>query len=232
MLMLFSVCSAAAVDIIERHCRKARSSAYAYFFFDSRSGENNLSSHDGLIRSLISQLLGQGGKMPDDFTLETQSLRNLQDAFLSVVSGFSHVYIIIDALDECNAAQMPKLLAWIKDISRWDGNKLHILLSSRQEREIEDCLLSISLLDPVYFAAHQPHIDGDIGKFVDRQISDMPDWDEDTRRLVKKTLMKRAGGMYVDTINASGRPTNVFCPGSGWWLCRWKSYPDAKMKRI
>ncbi|KZP25508.1 hypothetical protein FIBSPDRAFT_783049, partial [Athelia psychrophila] len=180
------------------HCKYhtgPSASAYAYFFFDSRSGENDLSSHDGLIRSLILQLTEQGGKLPA-FMPKNPSLVNLQDALLRIVDGFfSDVYIIIDALDECSAAQRPKLLAWIKNISHWGGNKLHILLSSRQERDIEDHLLSkVRDLDAVYFAHHLSNVSNDIGAFVDQQILDIPDWDEDTRKLIKGVLMKRADG--------------------------------------
>ncbi|KZP06500.1 hypothetical protein FIBSPDRAFT_1053521, partial [Athelia psychrophila] len=195
-----TVICAAAIAIIEMHCKYhtgPSASAYAYFFFDSRSGENDLSSHDGLIRSLILQLTEQGGKLPA-FMPKNPSLVNLQDALLRIVDGFfSDVYIIIDALDECSAAQRPKLLAWIKNISHWGGNKLHILLSSRQERDIEDHLLSkVRDLDAVYFAHHLSNVSNDIGAFVDQQILDIPDWDEDTRKLIKGVLMKRADGMF------------------------------------
>ena len=51
------------------------------------------------------------------------------------------LYIIVDALDECSERET--LLSLIEEIVDWKLNTLHILATSRKERDIDDCLSSL-----------------------------------------------------------------------------------------
>ena len=58
----------------------------------------------------------------------------------SILNNFEHTYIILDALDEC--AERKELLDLIGDIVDWNLDIIHILVTSRKERDIEDYLQS------------------------------------------------------------------------------------------
>jgi len=49
-----------------------------------------------------------------------------------ILEGFDHVYIVLDALDEC--AERTKLLDLIEEIITWKLKGLHVLATSRRER--------------------------------------------------------------------------------------------------
>lgn len=109
------------------------------------------------------------------------------------MEGFDHVYIMIDALDEC--ADRVKLLGWIETMASWNSDRLHLLLTSRLEPDIRRRLNLLTRLRPVRFEASA--LERDIGVFLDAQLSSIPDWNNDTRALVKTTLIGDADGMYV-----------------------------------
>jgi hypothetical protein len=55
-----------------------------------------------------------------------------------ILQEFPHAYIIIDALDECTEREV--LLDVIQTMTDWKIASLHLLVTSRKEREIENCL--------------------------------------------------------------------------------------------
>ncbi|KZP17520.1 hypothetical protein FIBSPDRAFT_830538, partial [Athelia psychrophila] len=183
-----------------KYCKEQPSSACAYFFFDSRNAESELSLHEKFIRSLILQLWHQLGRIPvalkdvygDGPSHPQPSLAVLEAALQTIIGEFQHAYIIIDALDEC--ADRHKLLRWVKDISRWRGGRLHILLSSRRERDIEDSLAIINELGRVSFAGGSTN--PDIVKFIDESLVELKRWDYEIRRLIRGTLLEGADGSF------------------------------------
>jgi hypothetical protein len=58
------------------------------------------------------------------------------------VQELREAYIIVDAFDECTERE--GLLELIQEIVGWKISTLHILVTSRKEREIEDCLIPLS----------------------------------------------------------------------------------------
>src|ERR1700749_1529748 len=62
----------------------------------------------------------------------------LQNALQGILDGFSGVYIIIDSLDEC--VERGELLNWLMKITSWRVGKVHLAVTSRPERDIEDHL--------------------------------------------------------------------------------------------
>jgi hypothetical protein len=104
--------------------------------------------------------------------------------------------VIVDALDEC--ADRAKLLTWIKEITRWKVGKLHLLLTSRQERDIE---VKLQPLGPVSICLEGEGVDLDIATYLDRMLEDDEEpapWneDDDIRDRVKTSLQTGAQGMY------------------------------------
>ncbi|KZP14977.1 hypothetical protein FIBSPDRAFT_896191 [Athelia psychrophila] len=198
-----TIISSSAVEYMIRHCKEQPSSACAYFFFDSRNAESELSLHENFVRSIVLQLWHKLDRMPaaleDSYgegPSHTQpSLLTLQATLQGMIGEFQHVYIVIDALDEC--ADRDKLLRWVKDISRCPGGKLHIMLSSRRERDIEDNLVDIKGLERVSFAGGSAN--PDIVKFVDERLTELIIWihlDPEIRILVRDALLEGADGSF------------------------------------
>lgn len=74
----------------------------AYFFFDGRSGETDLALHHRMLRSLIFQLSHQTRNLPEALLLAYKATVNsLEITLQSIIQEFEHVYLVVDALDEC-----------------------------------------------------------------------------------------------------------------------------------
>ena len=179
------------------------SSTYAYFFFDSRDAQEGLQLHNKLICSLIRQLSGRLGSCPDALLrlygdgLQQPSIRALEDTLQQIVDGFHEVYIIIDALDECTDRE--KLLKWIAQISSWKSGKLHMLMTSRDEEDIANTILSLC----------HSHVDvkgksvaNDMEKYIEQMFKTNKKWKpwEKVWGEVKIALMMAAGDMYCVSI--------------------------------
>jgi hypothetical protein len=99
-----------------------------------------------MARSLIVQLAARRPDTPDAL----ESLRkfydgnaqppddDLLDAIKETTKGFSKVYLVIDALDECPEEdnQRTYLLSMLKKLHSWTQANLHILLTSRMVTNI------------------------------------------------------------------------------------------------
>lgn len=55
-----------------------------------------------------------------------------------ILGDFHQTFIILDSLDECTKRR--KLLGLIEEIVEWKLEKLHILATSRKEKDIEEAL--------------------------------------------------------------------------------------------
>lgn len=53
------------------------------------------------------------------------------------MAGYTETYIVIDALDECSENR-PDLLVTIEEMVSWEEQRLHTLITSRREKDIED----------------------------------------------------------------------------------------------
>lgn len=121
-----------------------------------------------MIRSLISQLARQCTDQPNPleslYTSSSDGARQpkiceLGQALRDLVQNFNDAFIIIDALDECKERE--QLLADIKKFVGWQFEGLHILVTSRRERDIE------LTLDPLLNENQNIDIEGEV---VDKDI--------------------------------------------------------------
>src|SRR6266498_4426590 len=126
-------------DVIESS-RSFPTCAVAYFYFDFADKEKQQVSN--LLCSLIAQLLAQ--TTPTAEVLETLYLRSQHGQQLPDTDGLSkslkeiikmphQTYMIIDALDECT--DRGELLKLIEEIVSWKSGNLHLLATSRRERD-------------------------------------------------------------------------------------------------
>ncbi|KAF7976112.1 hypothetical protein HWV62_7545 [Athelia sp. TMB] len=193
------MCSSTIEHIVDSFQDKA-SFACAYFFFDNRNAENQLSSHDNILRSLIQQLCDQSEKIPPALMKlygrghQQPSTRALENIFQSIVASFERVRIIIDAVDEC--IERSRLLYWIKDKPLFNAHNLNIMVSSRQEPDIEDLLIQKDYVAIARVTISASCSSSDIELYIDQKISEQPSWDQEIRNLVRRKLIDTADGMF------------------------------------
>ena len=202
---VMSLYSSSVIEDIFDLCRTSKQQACGYFFFDGRDAQQGLQRHEDLLRSLIWQfsLLCHGfppalNILYDECNSGVQppSLEALQRTLLLILDNFRDTYVIVDALDECS--DRIKVLDWIKEITGWKVGKLHFLVTSRQERDIEIRLLS---LQPLSICLEGEFVDLDIAMYLDRMLRDNEEltaWnvDDHMRDKVKTSLLQGAQGMY------------------------------------
>ena len=109
------------------------------------------------------------------------------------MESFSHVYLLIDALDECTDRE--DLLQVITELDSWKLDKLHILVTSRRENDIEEALQPLVMCQ---ICIQSALVDADIRVHILERLSNDPKlkkWPVNIREEIKDTLTKGAEGM-------------------------------------
>ena len=171
----------------------------AFFYFDFN---NKDTPTDSVLRSLIEQLSLQCETVPN--ALETLVSKNagarrsvaqeeLMSTLKSIIGSSQKVYIVFDALDEC--PERSRFLTSIRETQDWKFDKLHLLATSRKERDIEE---SLSGLISHEVPMDESFVDGDIRVHVSRTLQDDTKFSmcsAEEKEMVKTTLIKGAHGM-------------------------------------
>ena len=175
-----------------------------YFFFDGRDSQNALQHHDKLIRSLISQFSHQCGGIPTELAdlykrcgdHQQPLVSQLQNTLQDILHGFLHVYIVIDALDECTNCE--KTLVWVNKLisdKTWAAESLHIMVTSQPGRDIEKVF---SVLDPYPIDVGEVTENQDIYAYLELQMEwKFKEYDEITQKKLESALREHAEGSYV-----------------------------------
>lgn len=122
-----------------------------------------------------------------------QDIRALVRILKSILAGQRQVYIITDALDECTERE--DLLEVLSEITNMEPGKLHILVTSRQERDILEGLEGIATRR---FSLGGSKIDKDIALYVHNQIVKHPKlrkWPQSVKVDIEVRLVAKAQGM-------------------------------------
>ena len=196
---MMNTSSSTIVDELSRHCRSGTSIATAFFYFDFT---NKDTLPNAVLKSLIKQLSVQCASTPHAleslFSTNEQgvhrdpSQEDLMSTLRTIISSFQAVYIVFDALDEC--PERSRFLAAIQGIQDWELGTLHLLATSRKERDIEETLSGlISHEVPM----DEKLIDGDIRVHVSRTLEDTKFrmFSSVEKETVMTTLMEGAHGM-------------------------------------
>lgn len=155
-----------------------------------------------MIRSLITQFSTQTINSPVALnTLYSHSSDGQQqpttDALMStlqhMLDEFHHVFIILDALDECTERE--ELMDSINDIIGWKDEKLHLLATSRRETDITEALRPLTTGQ---ISLQNETVNADIQTYVGERLQNDPKlkkWSEEVRMEIEATLMDGAHGM-------------------------------------
>ena len=178
-------------------------SGLAYFYFDFRTPAKL--TCQGMLRSLLRQLSCIHPTLPESTqTLFDECARtghqpgevNLYKALCEVIAASERCYLVIDALDECPMRQ--DVLNLVIKISEHTNQKASILITSRQEIDIEETLLEGPKDNIVRIGIEQWRVKDDINKFVSTRLTEdrsLCRWTEQRSKLATE-LIGGADGMY------------------------------------
>jgi hypothetical protein len=139
--------SSSAVDCLVKD-KRTQGIGLAYFYFDFRSEERRKAS--GMIRSVIAQLSRQATTFPpeaiemyDNYKgrRSQPTMEELLEILVEISArNFLRVYILIDAVDECNERDI--LLPILQKLIV--SGTASMLLSSRRERDITETMATLN----------------------------------------------------------------------------------------
>jgi hypothetical protein len=199
-----TVLNASIVQCLTSQTRGHRTRIVLYFYFDF----NREYSTRDMIRWFIQQATdgqsmlhpklrqlhnscGRGEVLPEDV--------QLFDILQDMLEPFGDVFILIDALDECT--DKIKLEYYIERMSAWGSDRLHVLMTSRREAFILNCLApKVSEDLQIDFGAQE---NSDIKLWLEDQLTNRPigvkfdKWTRpfDTKKMILETLLARSAGM-------------------------------------
>jgi hypothetical protein len=173
----------------------------AFFYFDFNN-KNTLP--DAVLRSLIEQFSVQCASMP--YALQSLFSKNerggahresgqeeLMSTLKAIVESLQTVYIVFDALDEC--PERSRFLTVLREIHSWEFEPLHLLATSRKERDIEEMLDGLISHE---MPMDEGLVDSDIQVHVTRTLEDDVKFSmcsPEEKEMVKTALMEGACGM-------------------------------------
>lgn len=175
--------------------------AYFYFVYNAQEKQGC----EMMLRSLIAQLSAGGGQAHKQLdalysTCDTggsqPSLTMLLDTLQEILKGFCNVFILVDALDESEERQ--KLVTSIKQIAGWGIAGLHMLVTSRALKVIEEPLSTL-LDDEQKISVGGAFVKDDIRTYVQSRIRTdhkLRKWKKQAMGIeIEETLVEKAGGM-------------------------------------
>ncbi|KAF7969172.1 hypothetical protein HWV62_28182 [Athelia sp. TMB] len=190
-----------AMENVKDSCRGKPSVGYAYFFFDGTSAQSKLANHESMVRSIIMQLSDLVDGIPPELVALYEGeysgrsqplLASLENTLLRILQSFSAVYIVIDALDECD--DRPKLLRWIDTVTSQTSSLLHLMVTSRPEPDIKDRLRPLCNMCEVDVAHRRGS--HDIRRYINAILSEVHAWTESQKELVRTALVNGAHGVF------------------------------------
>jgi hypothetical protein len=185
------------IDELSRRSGLDRSPAIAYFYFTNKQTQTNIA-----LRSLIRQITLIFKNIPDVLEqLYSQHLEgqqsptpdSLTSTLKSIIESTPHLYIVLDALEECEDDS--ELLKLIKEVHGWGLPSLHLLATSRDEPDIADVMCS---LGSIKVHMEERLIQDDIRLHI-HQILYRSDgfrkWSHEAKAKIETTLVDGAHGM-------------------------------------
>lgn len=200
--------------------REGVGSALVYFFCDNQDDRRRSASL--ILRGILYQILCQQPELTVHLNKEYEkqraqlfsspnSIQTLWRVFHNVVknSDLHTIYIVVDAIDECDASSMETLLVLLEPyVDSQDESALqnghhdsryHVkwLLTSRNELRISQPLtgsLDISLEE------NATHVNNAVFKFIHfkvKQLTRIKHYDDALRLLVERTLREKAEGTFL-----------------------------------
>ncbi|KAF2787346.1 hypothetical protein K505DRAFT_288134, partial [Melanomma pulvis-pyrius CBS 109.77] len=182
-------------------CQSDDDSLLVYFFFDFTTRDKRIVSL--FLRSLLSQILVQKRKIPEPIRLlydqhhggfQEPGITTLLNALRATLNGAEQTYFVIDAIDECS--EMVEFLETFEEILDWSLGNVHILATSRREKDIEECLVRV---DSKQLRVEGEAVNKDIREYVHRRMLKerwLKKWPLDVQTEITSIITAKAGEMF------------------------------------
>jgi hypothetical protein len=197
-----TILSSTIIETLSEHCSDNTDMVTVYFYFDF----NNTQKQDPelMVCTLLQQLLqrlAMVNRSIGEFFSSCENgsrppLHTLLEVTQQAMQEFSYVYIVIDALDECT--KRSELLDILETIAGWQFQNVHLLMTSRKERDIETSLEGY-VGDAM--CLQSDIVDTDIRKYIQQRMSEdksLNKWSKNAKikKDIEVALVRRACGMY------------------------------------
>jgi len=144
-------------------------------------------------------LKGRSAQNASDKSPESLAAYAFEEAFLAIAATLKkQVYIVIDALDECDDRQEQGFLSLIKRLVKSAAAVLKILICSRREVDINPLLE----VDEVIRIRVEDKNGPDVERFTNNHLIKLAGWTKSERALALERIVKKAGPWfkYVDLV--------------------------------
>ncbi|RII24868.1 hypothetical protein CUC08_Gglean005682 [Alternaria sp. MG1] len=199
-----TILSSTVVENLLQYCHDDTNMVTAYFYFDFNDTQKQ--DPELMLRSLLCQLVQRSVVIPKGVDALFSSCENGQrkpssHALLQVTKEaaqeFTHVYVVLDALDECT--QRSELMDMLEAVAEWQLDNLHLLMTSRKERDIERSLEEY-IREEDAVCLQRDVVDQDIQRYVQQRLHNdkgLAKWNKDAvvRQEIEAALMGGARGM-------------------------------------
>jgi hypothetical protein len=207
-----TILSSTVIEHLLQHYHDDTRIVTVYFYF----AFNDIEKQDPelMLRSLLCQFLQRSIVVPKgvdalfsscDNGQRKPSGHNLLEVTQQAAQEFTQVFVVIDALDECT--QRSELMDMLETVDGWQLDNLHLLITSRKERDIERSLNGY-VMEENAICLQRDVVDPDIQRYVKKRLHDdksLAKWNKDAvvRQEIEAALMSGARGMYVFLSSSS-----------------------------
>ncbi|KAI1178823.1 hypothetical protein F4777DRAFT_63233 [Nemania sp. FL0916] len=208
-----TIMSTFLVETLTDKAEKSHNSTFAYFFCDDKIQDRKTPT--AILRSLIWQLLLQREELSthikSDFDKHKDDNRfnDLFDDFFPLWRIFQNmvldvqageVFILIDALDECDKSTRKGLLQNIKSLFRDSpktGHKVKFLVTCRPDiADIEGALKNVG----VSLRMDSAHVNNDLLKYIDaktQELAEAKGYQDSLIKKIRDTFRTESGGTFL-----------------------------------
>jgi len=177
------------IDALERHTHAA-DGILLYFYFDYT--EQNIQTPSNILATLLHQLLSRLPTLPD----QASNLSERIQIFISVTDAqTTQVYLVMDALDECDANRNRPRVLDLLDYA-FNQSKIRTLVTSRPYPA--DIKAAFAAYPEIVIEASEADIKTFLAeKIASRQGSMLLRSDDPLRQEIIDTLAAKSQGVYV-----------------------------------
>lgn len=196
-----TILSSTVIQDLTKHSSQDLSMAVAYFYF--KGDDNDKNSSSGMLRSLLKQLFERGKRTSNVFEQlignGDQHPEQLLSTLKDLVSEFRDVYLVLDALDECQDLQ--ELLDVLEEFEKWTEGHIHLIFTSRELKDIKEFVEGMTM-DKTLIRLSAEVVKQDIRMYIrDRLRTDrnLKRWRNHPKvqEEIEQSLIEKSGGMYV-----------------------------------
>lgn len=222
-----TILSSTIIEHLLQYCKNNITMVTVYFYFDFNDAQKQ--APELMLRSLLCQLLSSFRTIPKFIDVLFSSCQNgqrqpsphaLLESLRQMLQLFTQVYIVLDALDECTQRQ--EMMNVLESVAGWQLDNMHLLMTSRQERDIERSLENC-VDEEEKVCLQSDVVDKDIQQYVQERLSvgrDLVKWNRDSamRQEIESALMSGAHGMYVCSPRYPQTNPNVIVGSDGLYV--------------